>query len=148
MQEIECKINLIMFNPHAGTQFIASDMQQVEAFRAIIMQVSSCFPPPRPPPLLLCFLPSLFTSACSHPCVQHTVDHSMYNSDGSCHFVLVCTQCMYMLAPFDTSLQQPILVCEHGACHTEGLEVLVLQRSYSQTFADIIGVANNDQLDC
>lgn len=42
MQDIECKINLIMFNPHKGTQFIASDMQQVEAFRAIIMQV--CVP--------------------------------------------------------------------------------------------------------
>ena len=51
MQEIECKINLIMFNPHAGTQFTASDMQQVEAFRAIIMQVLPCNP------LLLHFSP-------------------------------------------------------------------------------------------
>ena len=39
MQPIECKINLIMFNPHQGTRFTASDMKQVEAFRAIIMQV-------------------------------------------------------------------------------------------------------------
>ncbi|KAL3159059.1 hypothetical protein ABBQ32_011057 [Trebouxia sp. C0010 RCD-2024] len=39
MQPIECKINLIMFNPHQGTRFTASDMNQVEAFRAIIMQV-------------------------------------------------------------------------------------------------------------
>ena len=41
MQPIECKINLIMFNPHQGTRFTASHMDQVEAFRAIIMQVVS-----------------------------------------------------------------------------------------------------------
>ena len=41
MQHIECKINLIIFNTHKGTQFTASNMQQVEAFRAIIMQVCS-----------------------------------------------------------------------------------------------------------
>ena len=40
MQDIECKINLIMFNPHAGTRFSASSMGQVQAFRAIIMQVA------------------------------------------------------------------------------------------------------------
>lgn len=39
MQDVECKINLIMFNPHEGTQFTASSMEQVEAFRDIIMQV-------------------------------------------------------------------------------------------------------------
>ena len=39
MQDVECKINLIMFNPHKGTRFTASSMDQVEAFRAIIMQV-------------------------------------------------------------------------------------------------------------
>lgn len=38
MQDVECKINLIMFNPHEGTQFTASSMEQVEAFRDIIMQ--------------------------------------------------------------------------------------------------------------
>lgn len=39
MQDVECKINLIMFNPHEGTHFTASSMEQVEAFRDIIMQV-------------------------------------------------------------------------------------------------------------
>jgi len=39
MQDVECKINLIMFNPHEGTQFTASSMEQVEAFRDIVMQV-------------------------------------------------------------------------------------------------------------
>lgn len=38
MHNIECKINLIMFNPHEGTRFTASSMDQVEAFRNIIMQ--------------------------------------------------------------------------------------------------------------
>ncbi len=39
MEGIECKVNLIMFNPHQGTPFTASSMEQVEAFRDVIMQV-------------------------------------------------------------------------------------------------------------
>ena len=39
MCDIECKINLIMFNPHQGTPFTASSMEQVEAFRDIVKQV-------------------------------------------------------------------------------------------------------------
>ena len=40
MQGIECKINLIMFNPHKGTRFTASSMEQVEAFKDTILAVS------------------------------------------------------------------------------------------------------------
>ena len=67
MRDIECKINLIMFNPHKGTQFIASDMQQVEAFRAIIMQV--CFPSITPVLvglLVYHYLGVMFSISCEH----------------------------------------------------------------------------------
>lgn len=37
MQDIECKINLIMFNPHKGTRFTASSTEQVEAFKDTIL---------------------------------------------------------------------------------------------------------------
>lgn len=41
MQDVECKINLIMFNPHEGTRFTSSTTEQVEAFRDIVMQVQT-----------------------------------------------------------------------------------------------------------
>ena len=37
----EAKVNLILFNPHAGTLFSASDPDQVSAFRDIVIQVGS-----------------------------------------------------------------------------------------------------------
>ena len=37
----EAKINLILFNPHAGTMFKASDPDQVAEFRNIVIQVSN-----------------------------------------------------------------------------------------------------------
>ncbi|KAK9902027.1 hypothetical protein WJX75_001626 [Coccomyxa subellipsoidea] len=33
---IECKVNLILFNPHAGTPFVASSKEQVLAFQAVL----------------------------------------------------------------------------------------------------------------
>lgn len=39
MHAVECKINLIMFNPHVGTRFVASSLKQVEAFREVVVQV-------------------------------------------------------------------------------------------------------------
>eukprot|EP00891_Asterochloris_glomerata_P001224 jgi/Astpho2/1224/gw1.00023.18.1_t len=38
MQDIECKINLIVFNPHKGTRFTATGMDQVMAFRSVLIQ--------------------------------------------------------------------------------------------------------------
>jgi 23S rRNA (adenine2503-C2)-methyltransferase len=35
---IECKFNLIVFNPHEGTKFEASDEEQVLAFRSVLIQ--------------------------------------------------------------------------------------------------------------
>lgn len=42
MQDIECKINLIVFNPHKGTRFTATGMDQVMAFRSVLIQVAYC----------------------------------------------------------------------------------------------------------
>ena len=42
MQDIECKINLIVFNPHEGTRFTATGMDQVMAFRSVLIQVACC----------------------------------------------------------------------------------------------------------
>lgn len=41
MQDVECKINLIMFNPHEGTRCTSSTVEQVDAFRDILMQVQT-----------------------------------------------------------------------------------------------------------
>lgn len=35
---VECKFNLIVFNPHEGTVFEASDSETVEQFRSIMIQ--------------------------------------------------------------------------------------------------------------
>ena len=40
MQNIECKINLIVFNPHKGTRFTPTGMDQVMAFRSVLIQVA------------------------------------------------------------------------------------------------------------
>ena len=42
MQDIECKVNLIMFNPHEGTRFTATGMDQIMAFRSVLIQVACC----------------------------------------------------------------------------------------------------------
>ncbi len=36
--DIECKVNLIVFNPHSGTRFAASPMEDVLAFRSVLIQ--------------------------------------------------------------------------------------------------------------
>ena len=41
MHAVECKINLIMFNPHVGTHFVASSLKRVEVFREVIVQVKT-----------------------------------------------------------------------------------------------------------
>ncbi|KAK9804264.1 hypothetical protein WJX72_003906 [[Myrmecia] bisecta] len=38
LANVECKINLIVFNPHQGTRFRASELDQVTAFRSIVIQ--------------------------------------------------------------------------------------------------------------
>jgi len=40
MSGIACKINLIEFNPHVGTQFLPSFREDVLAFRSILIQVA------------------------------------------------------------------------------------------------------------
>lgn len=39
-KRIECKINLIAFNPHQGTQFEPSSKEQMQEFRSVLIQVN------------------------------------------------------------------------------------------------------------
>jgi 23S rRNA (adenine2503-C2)-methyltransferase len=38
LEPINCKVNLILFNPHAGTRFFPSENEQVLAFRSVLIQ--------------------------------------------------------------------------------------------------------------
>ena len=40
LRPVECKVNLIVFNPHEGTRFRPSEQDQILAFRSAVLAFS------------------------------------------------------------------------------------------------------------